>query len=349
MEIVEYKASLNRPENPLCSICVANYCGSKLLVDCLNSILRQDCGFDYEIIVHDDASTDDSLEILSSLYPQVEVLASKVNVGFCIANNRMVGHARGKYILLLNNDAALFEDALSCLSDEADRLKSGILTLPQYDWKSGELVDRGCTLDLFYNPTPNLNPKRDHVAMVIGACLWINKSEWTKLGGLPEWIESIGEDLYLCCAARLSGNHIKCLSRSGYRHRQGESFGGNRADQAGQLKTTYRRRQLSERNKLFAALVLTPTPIALLTIFPHVILLIIEGVFLALAKRELKVFKEIYLHALISAIKQRKLLLFERRKMQSTRLVTTGFYLSVFTLKPRKITMLLRYGVPAIK
>src|SRR6185312_7740799 len=145
-----------------------------------------------------------SLALLQQRYPQVEILASKENVGFSIGNNRMVAHARGEYILLLNNDAALYPDALASLLNTAHcQTQPGIQTLPQYDWVSGDLVDRGCLLDPFYNPVPNLDPERRDVAMVIGACLFIPRKLWNSLGGFPEWLESIGEDLYLCCLARL--------------------------------------------------------------------------------------------------------------------------------------------------
>ena len=70
---------------------------------------------------------------------------------------------------LPNNDAALFPDALTRLLEaaRADPVE-GILTLPQYDWTTGDLVDRGCLLDLFYNPVPNLKSGRNDVAMAIG-------------------------------------------------------------------------------------------------------------------------------------------------------------------------------------
>ena len=97
--------------------------------------------------------------------------------------------------------------------------------------------------------TEREHPGRREVAMVIGACLFLPRSLWADLGGFPEWLESIGEDLYLCCVARLRGRSVKVTGASGYRHRQGASFGGNRATAQG-LQTTFRRRYLSERNKL---------------------------------------------------------------------------------------------------
>ena len=206
MGLVQYYPALNRPAAPVCSVCIANYNGMALLADCLESVLAQLGGLSIEIIVHDDASTDDSVAWLREKYPQVELLDSAQNVGFCISNNRMATYARGEYILLLNNDAALYPDALSTLLDAAGlQSPPGILTLPQYDWATGVLVDRGCLLDPFYNPIPNLDPKRTDVAMAIGACLWLPRNLWHELGGFPEWMESIAEDLYLCCLARTRG------------------------------------------------------------------------------------------------------------------------------------------------
>ena len=123
---------------PVVSVCIANYNGEQLLVDCIDSVLAQYGGTTIEIIVHDDASSDDSVALLRASYPQVEVLASSDNVGFCIANNRMAAAAHGRYLLLLNNDAALYPDAIESLLTEADaQHHAGILTLPQYDWKTG--------------------------------------------------------------------------------------------------------------------------------------------------------------------------------------------------------------------
>ena len=277
MAVVEHFPALNRPEAPLVSVCIAHYMGPELIAACLDSVLAQDCEFEVEIIVHDDASPDDSVAFLRKHYPQVELLIGKENAGFCVANNRMVAHARGQYVLLLNNDATLFPDALATLATAAAQQNPpGILTLPQYDWESGKLVDRGCLLDPFYNPVPNLDPERRDVAMVIGACLWIGQDTWEQLGGFPEWFESIGEDLYLCSTARLGGRPVAVTGESGYRHRQGHSFGGNRV-QGNKLSSSYRRRRLSERNKTYVLFVVTPTILMWPILGFHILLILIEG------------------------------------------------------------------------
>ncbi len=214
---------------PVCSICIANYNGMAFIKDCLYSIQRQQIDFPIEIIVHDDASGDDSVSFIREHFPEVILIESKRNVGFCTSNNRMVARAHGEYILLLNNDAELLPDALKVLYQHAEKNDTHtILGIPQYDYSSGELIDRGIMFDLFLNPIPNLCQELQEVGMIVGACLWLSKSLWVELGGFPEWFDSLAEDMYICCLARLKGYSIKILNSSGFRHHVGASFGGGK-------------------------------------------------------------------------------------------------------------------------
>ena len=101
---------------PVISVCVANYNGEDIITDCIESILGQKNAPKFEILVHDDASTDDSLKILAQ-FESVQVIESAENMGFCISNNRMAAAARGEFILLLNNDARASSIANSSLID----------------------------------------------------------------------------------------------------------------------------------------------------------------------------------------------------------------------------------------
>lgn len=345
MAVVRHSA-LGGPDRPVVSVCIANYNGEHLLVDCIDSVLAQDGDAAIEIIVHDDASSDASVRLLREHYPQVELLASDHNVGFCIANNRMVEVARGQYILLLNNDAALFRDAIATLLAQASAQQSeGILTLPQYDWQDGALVDRGCLLDPFYNPVPNLDAERNHVAYVIGACLWIPRELWHDLGGFPEWMESIAEDMYLCCHARLRGLSVRVTRTSGYRHRQGTSFGGNRVHSQ-RLRPTWRRRRLSERNKTLVLTMCTPAPLIYGLLPLHCALLAVEGILLTLLSTDSRILREVYAPAALSPIRYRKRLSGMRRDMQGSRTVSRMDYCRGFRLLPYKLILLLRHGLP---
>lgn len=334
---------------PVVSVCIANYNGAAIIASCIESVLAQDCDFPIEILVHDDASTDGSVELLVSDYPNVHLIRSDSNVGFCIANNRMVAQAEGTYILLLNNDAELHLDALRVLHKEAEKIAGpAILSLPQYDFASDEIIDRGCLLDPFFNPVPNLDPRRRVVAMVIGACLWIPRQLWKKLGGFPEWFGSIGEDLYLCCRARLAGYPVRALETSGYRHRVGASFGGGKAHN-GKLSTTFRRRALSERNKTFVMLMTCPAPFMQILLPVHLTLLLVEGGLLAIMKGRLACLTEVYLPVFAAMFRQRQALIAGRCAiMQSRRLASADFF-AIFDPLPYKLRMLLKHGLPSVR
>ncbi|MDD5365099.1 MAG: glycosyltransferase [Gallionellaceae bacterium] len=334
---------------PLVSICVANYNGMAVIDDCIQSVLSQTGNLPVEIIIHDDASQDDSVQHIRNHHPQAKLIESSENVGFCIANNRMTAAAQGKYLLLLNNDATLFPDALATLYKVAQETGGpAILGLPQYDYDTGELLDIGSLLDPFLNPVPNQNPLQSDVGMVMGACLWIPKSLWDDLGSFPEWFDSIGEDLYLCCRARLAGYPVRALGVSGYRHHVGRSFGGGKA-QRGRLTTTFRRRALSERNKTFVMAMTYPTPLMQLTLPIHLLLLLVEGSLLSVLSGRLAYLKEIYLPVAVALVQKRHLWQSCRRDIMRKRQITTYGFFSVFDPLPYKLRMLVRYGIPAVK
>lgn len=335
-------------ESPCCSVCIANYNGVAVLDACLKSVLGQDWGFPVEIIVHDDASTDGSVELLRQRYPQIRLVASEQNVGFCVANNRMVAAARGEYVLLLNNDAELLPSALRTLHGEAKGLgRPAILGLPQYDAATGLLIDRGSLFDPFLNSISNLDARRQEVGAVIGACLWIPKALWQELGGFPEWFHTLAEDTYLCCLARLHGHPVHVAGESGFRHWVGGSLGGGKVSGA-RLKTRLERRRLSERNKSFVMVLTYPAPLFQL-IFPlHLLLLMTEGAVLSLVKWHWALFREVYLGCLRALWVERKRLRRLRKEIQEGRKIGVGRFWSVFTLLPHKLRMLFQHGWPEI-
>lgn len=340
-------AATDGPSDPLCTVCIANYNGEDLLEDCLDSIYAQSAGLAVEIIVHDDASSDASLALLRRDHPRVTVLASRRNVGFCVSNNRMADVARGDYLLFLNNDAALFPDAIQALvAHSGQQSNPGIVTLPQFDWRSGELVDRGAMLDVFYNPIPNLDSHISNVAMAIGACLWIPQELWRALGGFPEWMESLAEDMYLCCQARLQGYGVQVAAGSGYRHWQGKSFSGDRL--SGELLTTFKRRRLSERNKTFVLFVMTPTALMWPILGLHLGLLLLEGVLLSGLRRDPRLMRKIYWPALLSPFTNRRMLLRHRAEQQAMRKTSLAKFFSVVRPGHHKLWLLLKHGLPRI-
>jgi GT2 family glycosyltransferase len=333
---------------PLVSVCIANYNGMEVIDDCLQSVLDQEGELRVEILVHDDASRDGSASYIRERYPEARLIVSESNVGFCVANNRMAAAAKGQFLLLLNNDASLLPDALQTLLTEATRLgEPAILTLPQFDATTGLLVDYGCLLDPFFNAVPNRNSKRLDVAMVIGACLWIPKRLWDELEGFPEWFESIAEDMYLCCRARLAGYAVRALVTSGYLHWQGKSFGGNRVS-SNRMTTTFRRRALSERNKTFVMVSTCPTPVIQILLPIHLIMLLLEGLLLSVLKGNLAFLTAIYLPVFSGLSRHHVALQFCRAEIQDKRNLDGVKLFSAFVLVPYKLRMLLRHGIPRV-
>lgn len=340
---------INDSNRPTISVCIANYNGMEVIDACLQSVMQQTIKYRIEIIIHDDASTDGSAVHIRRHYPDLLLIESRDNVGFCVANNRMGTKARGDYILLLNNDAELLPDALQTLLNAAQASKkTTILSLPQYDAQSGEVIDRGCFLDPFFNPIPNLDPSRRDVAMVIGACLWLPRELWEKIGGFPEWFGSIGEDLYLCCQARLLGCSVQVLAASGYRHWVGMSFGGGKP-QDGKLVSTFRRRALSERNKTFAMIMTCPTPVIQILLPLHLLLLLIEGLLLATVTRQTNSIREIYLPIPKALFQFRTELAKGRKANMIQKRAPLLALLSAFHIMPYKLRMLLKHGLPLLK
>lgn len=334
---------------PLCSVCIANFNGEQFVCEAIQSIYTQDCSFALEIIVHDDASTDGSLEKIRRRFPGINLISSRYNVGYCASNNRMVAQARGQYVLLLNNDATLLPNALSTLHRRAmQEERPAILGLPQYDAATGVLIDRGVLLDPFLNPIPNKDPTRKAVAMVIGACLWIPKQLWLELGGFPEFFGSNAEDLYLCCCARLRGYQVGIESNSAFMHRVGSSLGGGKVVDSG-LVTTFRRRALSERNKSFTLIIAYPSPWVYGILPFHLLLLVTEGLLLAAVKKNAAVWEQIYWPCFKSAYQNWHTLLSSRHKIQRSRRISSFRFFSQFRIIPHKVVMLLRHGVPEIR
>jgi len=91
------------PDPALFSIIIPNWNGAHHLPTCLNA-LRAQTYQGIEIIVADNASTDESKSLLSRDYPEVKVVELPINRGFTGACNAGIRVATGTYIALLNND-----------------------------------------------------------------------------------------------------------------------------------------------------------------------------------------------------------------------------------------------------
>jgi GT2 family glycosyltransferase len=101
------------------SVIVPNWNGLRFLPTCLNA-LRQQTFRDFEIIVVDDASTDDSRALLKNDFPETRVIALEQNRGFAHAVNAGIRAARGEIVVLLNNDTEAEANWLAEIARAAD-------------------------------------------------------------------------------------------------------------------------------------------------------------------------------------------------------------------------------------
>lgn len=99
------------------SIIIVNYNTKNLTENCLKSVFEQTKGISFEVIVSDNGSTDGSIEMIKSKFPQVALIENNANLGFGAANNRALKIAKGKYIFYLNSDTVLLNNAAKIFFD----------------------------------------------------------------------------------------------------------------------------------------------------------------------------------------------------------------------------------------
>ena len=94
------------------SIVIVSYNVKYFLEQCLRSVQKATKNLEAEIIVVDNNSVDESPAMVNSKFPNAILIKNNQNVGFSKANNQAIGIAKGDFILLLNPDTLLEEDAL---------------------------------------------------------------------------------------------------------------------------------------------------------------------------------------------------------------------------------------------
>ena len=90
---------------PKLSVVILNHNSGRMLLDCVNSLFADDLPFEIEVIIPDNASTDDSVELTQARWgDRLKVIRNGDNRGFAWGNNIGIAACRGEYVCLLNPD-----------------------------------------------------------------------------------------------------------------------------------------------------------------------------------------------------------------------------------------------------
>jgi hypothetical protein len=231
----------------LLSVIIVNYNTRDLLRRCLAALSGREHPFPLETIVVDNASGDGSAAMVRSEFPDVRVVEGDQNGGFSWANNRGAEIATGDYILLLNSDTEVLDDALTKLVSFLDShldvaVVSGRLVYP-------DLSDQGVARAF---PTPfnavfgrttllaRLFPNNRHskeyivsrahhsdepfeVDWVSGACLMVRSEVIEEVGFLDEGFFMYWEDADFCFRIKRAGWRVFCVPEARVIHHEGKS------------------------------------------------------------------------------------------------------------------------------
>lgn len=108
-------------QKPTVSVIIVSWNTRKLTLGCVASLDRARERLATEIIVVDNASSDDTVEQLQSQYPQVKLIANEENIGFSRANNLGMAVCTGQYVALINSDVVVPADCLETIVEYMDQ------------------------------------------------------------------------------------------------------------------------------------------------------------------------------------------------------------------------------------
>lgn len=232
---------------PIVSVIIVSWNVAALLEDCLTSILADPV--QAEIIVVDSGSSDATVAMVRTNFPQVRLLAQQENVGYTRGNNIGLHEARGRYLLLLNPDTIILDEAITKMAAYLDNhaevgivgphtlntdgttqstrrrfptLMTGIF---ESTWLQGYAPKR--LLDNFY-----LSHLADdgiyEVDWVQGSCLMLRREVYDQIGGLDEGFRMYSEELDFCRRAKAAGWRVIYHGGARIVH-----YGGKSSEQAG--------------------------------------------------------------------------------------------------------------------
>jgi len=211
------------------SIIVISYNTREMTLECLRSIFEETHNVNYEVVLFDNASTDESYEAIEKEFSTtIKLINSPINIGFAAGNNEAIKEASGDYILLLNPDTIVFGGAIDKLySFACSQVGYGIYGGRTYDgdgvleptscWKKPSLWSLFCVSvgmtslfnkNIFFDPESYGGWERDtvrNVDIVTGCFLLIHSRIWEQLGGFSTDFFMYAEEADLCLRASAVG------------------------------------------------------------------------------------------------------------------------------------------------
>lgn len=216
--------------NPLVSIIIVNWNGGEVFKNCLSSLSKIDYP-NWELVVVDNGSTDGSDSEAEKLIKLTKIIRNKKNVGFARANNQGVEIAKGKYILLLNNDTKVEPDFLTKLVDriETDSTLGVVqpkicnMRKPGYLDNAGSFPTR---LGFFHHwgfleKDGKEFEREKEIFSAKGACILIRRDVVEKLGLFDPDFISYFEETDFCWRVWLSGWRVLFYPKAKIHHMVG--------------------------------------------------------------------------------------------------------------------------------
>jgi len=203
--------------HPKCTVIIPTYNGAEHTLQCLLSLVPQ-CAEWMEILVHDDCSTDETMKLLSR-FGNLSIVRSSGNIGFLKSINSAVNHARGEFVILMNNDARLAEGSIQQMIAQFENDPSCGYMGARVMLADGTLQEAGCMIFQNGQTSGYLRFSRnddlralymrevDYCSAVF--CL-IKREQFQKMGGFDmAYAPAYFEETDFCMRLRQAGLH--CL------------------------------------------------------------------------------------------------------------------------------------------
>ncbi len=203
----------SNPDGIDASVIVLNYNGRQWLEGCLTAAFEQMDGRQ-ELILVDNASTDDSVEFVRAHFPAARLLVLDGNFGFAHGNNMGARIARGRYLTFLNNDTIPQPGWLNALRAPFDRDRRAAVTTSRIvylhdpsviDSAGDGYLRAGGAFKRLHGAPSALAGEPGHVFGACGAACMFRRDVFMELGGFDEDFFMVYEDVDIWYRARLIG------------------------------------------------------------------------------------------------------------------------------------------------